>query len=50
MPVTNEMCVPCPEGLDCQTGADEKDTWRKKNWEECGRWILKNMSLHIDDV
>lgn len=25
MPVTNEMCVPCPEGLDCQTGADEKD-------------------------
>lgn len=50
MPVTNEMCVPCPEGLDCQTGADEKDTWRKKNWGECGRWILKNMSLHIDDV
>jgi hypothetical protein len=25
LPETSATCIPCPEGLDCQPGADEKD-------------------------
>ena len=44
MPVTNAMCVPCPEGLDCQAGADEKDTWRKRSMAD---WVLPLMPFML---
>lgn len=38
-PLTSAMCIPCPEGLDCQMGADEVATQlRNGTREDVGPW------------
>lgn len=49
LPETSATCIPCPEGLDCQPGADEKDLPCNAAMESPGLNYPRPLPSHYTD-